>query len=84
VIGALLEGSDTLAIMPTGAGKSVCYQLPSLIYPGVTLVVSPLIALMKDQVDGMSASGVPATFINSSLPGAEVFSKAKTGRPGRI
>jgi ATP-dependent DNA helicase RecQ len=84
VIGALLEGSDTLAIMPTGAGKSVCYQLPSLIYPGVTLVVSPLIALMKDQVDGMSASGVPATFINSSLPGAEVSRRLKQAGQGEF
>lgn len=72
VIGSLLEGSDTLAIMPTGSGKSLCYQLPSLLFPGVTLVISPLIALMKDQVDGMSTSGIPATFVNSSLPGAEV------------
>jgi ATP-dependent DNA helicase RecQ len=82
VIASLLEGSDTLAIMPTGAGKSVCYQLPSLIYTGVTLVVSPLIALMKDQVDGMSASGIPATFINSSLPGAEVSRRLEQAARG--
>lgn len=84
VISSLLGGSDTLAIMPTGAGKSVCYQLPSLIYPGVTLVVSPLIALMKDQVDGMSASGIPATFINSSLPGAEVSRRLKQAGQGEF
>ena len=57
--------------MPTGAGKSICYQIPSLIFPGTTFVISPLIALMKDQVDGISASGIPATFINSSLRRAE-------------
>ena len=72
VISSLLAGGDTLAIMPTGAGKSVCYQVPALIFGGVTLVISPLIALMKDQVDGMTASGIPATFINSSLRSAEV------------
>lgn len=84
VIASLLEGSDTLAIMPTGAGKSVCYQLPSLIYTGVTLVVSPLIALMKDQVDGMSASGIPATFINSSLPASEVSRRLEQAGQGRF
>lgn len=75
IIDNLLHGSDTLAIMPTGAGKSVCYQIPSLMFPGITLVISPLIALMKDQVDGMQASGIPATFINSSLPGKKVFER---------
>lgn len=67
VIESILAGRDTLAIMPTGAGKSICYQLPSLIFAGVTVVVSPLIALMKDQVDGLKDMGIPATFINSSL-----------------
>ena len=58
----VLNGRDVVVIMPTGSGKSLCYQLAAMVLPGVTLVVSPLIALMKDQVDGMVAKGVPATF----------------------
>lgn len=84
VISSLLAGSDTLAIMPTGAGKSVCYQIPSMIFPGVTLVISPLIALMKDQVDGMIASGIPASFINSSLPGKELSIRLKQAGEGKF
>ncbi len=71
VVQAILDGKDTVAIMPTGQGKSVCYQLPALMLEGTTLVVSPLIALMKDQVDGLLERGIPATFINSSLDGEE-------------
>lgn len=67
IVKASMTGRDVLAILPTGAGKSLCYQLPALAREGLTLVVSPLIALMKDQVDALVASGVPATFINSSL-----------------
>src|SRR5436309_8842076 len=67
VIEAILEGHDTVVVMPTGGGKSLCFQLPALMKEGVTVVVSPLIALMKDQVDALSARGLPATFINSSL-----------------
>ena len=66
-----LAGRDVLAILPTGAGKSLCFQLPALARDGLTLVVSPLIALMKDQVDSLIASGVPATLLNSSIQGAE-------------
>ncbi len=84
VISSLLAGSDTLAIMPTGAGKSVCYQVPSLIFPGVTLVISPLIALMKDQVDGMVATGISASFINSSLPFKEVSARLKQAGQGEF
>lgn len=68
VIAAVLEGRDCVVVMPTGGGKSLCYQLPALVLPGRTLVISPLIALMKDQVEALRRKGVPATFINSSLP----------------
>jgi ATP-dependent DNA helicase RecQ len=67
VITAILEGRDTVVVMPTGGGKSLCYQLPALMKPGATIVVSPLIALMKDQVDALIARNLPATFINSSI-----------------
>ena len=66
IIASILDGRDTLAIMPTGGGKSLCYQLPAMMLDGVTLVVSPLIALMKDQVDALSDKGIPAAMINSS------------------
>ena len=66
-IHASLSGRDCVVIMPTGSGKSLCYQLSALMLPGLTLVVSPLIALMKDQVDALEARGLPATFLNSSL-----------------
>ncbi len=72
VIDALLQGRDALVIMPTGGGKSLCYQLPALALEGVTVVVSPLIALMKDQVDGLVERKIPATFINSSISQPEV------------
>src|SRR5580698_5661629 len=68
----VLAGRDVLAILPTGAGKSLCFQLPALARGGLTLVISPLIALMKDQVDALTASGVAATFLNSSLQGNEM------------
>jgi ATP-dependent DNA helicase RecQ len=71
IMDASLAGRDALAILPTGAGKSLCYQLPALVRDGLTVVVSPLIALMKDQVDQLEASGVEATFINSTLDGDE-------------
>ncbi|MDI5898800.1 DNA helicase RecQ [Flavobacterium yafengii] len=66
IINCILSGQDTLAIMPTGGGKSICFQLPALIFPGITVVISPLIALMKDQVDSLKANGIEACFINSS------------------
>lgn len=67
IVDALLDGRDALCIMPTGAGKSMCYQIPTLLFDGVTIVVSPLISLMKDQVGSLVQSGVPAAYINSSL-----------------
>ena len=67
VIDALLDRRDALAIMPTGAGKSVCYQIPALLLPGITLVVSPLVSLMRDQVTQLVQMGIPAAFLNRSL-----------------
>lgn len=67
LIDALLAGRDVLGIMPTGAGKSICYQLPALLLPGITVVISPLISLMKDQVRALNEAGVHAAYINSSL-----------------
>ena len=72
VIRAVLEGTDCLVVLPTGGGKSLCYQLPAQLVEGLTVVVSPLIALMKDQVDALTARGIPAAFINSSLADGEV------------
>lgn len=82
VIQSLLEGADTVAIMPTGAGKSLAYQIPALLLDGVTLVISPLISLMKDQVDSLQDAGVPATFINSSLSMKEAWSRVEKARRG--
>ncbi|MDG1874497.1 MAG: RecQ family ATP-dependent DNA helicase [Mariniblastus sp.] len=75
VIDAILSGKDTLCIMPTGGGKSLCFQLPTIAREGVTIVISPLIALMKDQVDSLREIEIPATFINSSLAPAEQQSR---------
>ena len=74
---ATLAGQDVFALLPTGGGKSLCFQLPALARPGLTVVVSPLIALMKDQVDALQASGVAATFLNSSLDGDEARSRLR-------
>ena len=67
VIQHILNNNHTLAVMPTGSGKSLCYQIPGLSLDGTAIIVSPLISLMKDQVDALNSYGVPATFINSSL-----------------
>ena len=83
IIDAILSGCDVLGVMPTGAGKSLCYQIPSLIFPGVTFVISPLISLMKDQVAQLRQSNIPAAFINSSLTTnqyREVLRRVSDGR----
>ncbi|KKU47970.1 hypothetical protein A3H10_04330 [Candidatus Uhrbacteria bacterium RIFCSPLOWO2_12_FULL_46_10] len=76
-IAAILDGRDALIVMPTGAGKSLCYQLPALCLPGVTIVVSPLIALMKDQVDDLNGRGLPAAFINSTMSSSSITERLR-------
>lgn len=82
IIEHILQGRDAVGIMPTGAGKSVCYQVPAMMFPGVTIVISPLISLMKDQVQSLTQAGISAAFINSSLSKEEqdtIFQRAKYG-----
>jgi ATP-dependent DNA helicase RecQ len=78
-----LADRDVFALLPTGAGKSLCFQLPALARPGLTVVISPLISLMKDQVDALTASGVPATFLNSTLKANEVSARMLALRDGK-
>jgi ATP-dependent DNA helicase RecQ len=84
VIDGVMAGQNALAVMPTGSGKSLCYQLPALALPGLTLVVSPLIALMKDQVDQLNQLGLPATMINSTVPRQQQISRLEQSIAGRI
>ena len=82
IINAILTGKDVLAVMPTGAGKSICYQVPAMILPGITIVISPLISLMQDQVKALNEAGIHAGYINSSLTDvqiAKVYSRASQG-----
>lgn len=82
VIGAVADGKDVLCVMPTGGGKSLCYQLPALLLEGLTIVVSPLIALMKDQVDALEQKGIRATLINSSLTPPEQYDRMQAMAEG--
>src|SRR4051812_16304897 len=77
IIRDALAGRDVFALLPTGGGKSLCFQLPALVQPGLSVVVSPLIALMKDQVDALQAGGVAATFLNSSLETEEARARLR-------
>lgn len=72
LIDAVLSGRDVFGIMPTGGGKSICYQIPALLLPGITLVISPLISLMQDQVSALKAAGIPAAYVNRTLTGAQI------------
>ncbi|MFT4639337.1 MAG: ATP-dependent DNA helicase RecQ [Verrucomicrobiales bacterium] len=82
VISSILSGQDALIVMPTGGGKSLCYQLPALIMDGVTVVISPLIALMKDQVDALEAKGIAATMINSAISPTEQIDRIRRMKEG--
>ena len=83
IIHSLMSGHDTVAIMPTGAGKSICFQVPALLLPGITLVISPLISLMKDQVDALAEQGIAGTYINSSLSASETTTRLTAIAAGR-
>lgn len=83
LVDSTLSGRDVLGIMPTGAGKSLCFQVPALLFPGITVVVSPLISLMKDQVSALNAAGVHAAYINSSLTEGQYRKAMELARQGR-
>ena len=83
-VSAVLAGRDTVVVLPTGGGKSLCFQVPALLMPGLTVVVSPLISLMKDQVDALMAKGLPATFINSTLTSGQVSDRLARADRGEI
>ncbi|MHB8067756.1 MAG: DNA helicase RecQ [Desulfobaccales bacterium] len=84
IIRGVMGGKDALVLMPTGGGKSLCFQLPALLLPGLTLVISPLISLMKDQVDALQANGIAAAFINSTLTRPEIAKIQGDAQSGRI
>lgn len=83
IVDCLISGRDALCVMPTGAGKSICYQVPALIFEGITLVISPLISLMKDQVTSLVQSGIDAAYINSSLTGAQYYRVLQNTKAGK-
>ena len=80
IISHILKKEDCLAIMPTGAGKSICYQIPALAFEGTTIVISPLISLMKDQVDSLMQNGIMATYINSTLSTEDYYQAMENAR----
>lgn len=83
VVGQILSGRDTIAIMPTGAGKSICYQVPALVFEGITIIISPLISLMKDQVAALNEVGVHAAYINSSLSARQISLALQYAKQGK-
>ncbi|MDZ7807869.1 MAG: DEAD/DEAH box helicase [Gracilimonas sp.] len=82
VVRSVIEGTDTLVLFPTGGGKSLCYQAPATVFPGMTIVISPLVALMQDQVQQLKEKGISATFINSTIPSFEVEQRLVNARNG--
>jgi len=83
-VAAVCQGRDALVVLPTGGGKSICYQIPALMREGITVVLSPLISLMKDQVDALTARGIPAAFVNSTLNGREIADRFARVRDGSL
>ncbi|HAT56348.1 MAG TPA: DNA helicase RecQ [Veillonellaceae bacterium] len=84
IIQSILAGHDVLAVMPTGAGKSICFQVPALMFPFGTVIISPLISLMKDQVEALSAQGIPASFVNSTISREEAIQRLRELYTGRL
>src|SRR5215472_2242845 len=84
VIEAVLAGQDVIVVMPTGGGKSLCYQLPALLFPGLTLVVSPLIALMKEQIDRLRSRAIPAERLDSTRSAEETAAVMANVRAGKL
>lgn len=84
IVKHVLSGQDALVVMPTGGGKSLCYQFPALVLPGLTLVISPLVALMKDQVDSLRTNGIAAAFINATIPQSEIWNVIERARRGEV
>ena len=83
IINTILSGRDVLAIMPTGAGKSICYQVPAMMLSGITIVISPLISLMQDQVKALNEAGIHAAFINSSLTDSQITKALDAAEKGQ-
>ena len=83
LIDDMLKGRDVLGIMPTGAGKSLCYQIPALMFSGITLVISPLISLMTDQVKALNQAGIHAAYINSSLTEGQIAKALENAKRGQ-